>query len=330
MSDVARAAGVSMMTVSNVLNGRPKVSAETRLRVLEVVDELGYAMNLNARRLRRGRTGAIGLIVPRFDRQYYGELAARLSDRLTAEGMHLVVEQSGASREGELSALSLARLQQYDGVVLSPVGLDAGDLDRLHPDLPIVLLGEQHVPARYHHVEMGNVAGGRLATSHLLACGARRIAVLGGRLSAERPEMRTEGWAQALREAGIEPDPDLVVPLPGFSMSEARAAVAERIAAGQVIDGVFAVTDEVAVGVLAGLRDAGLRVPDDVGVVGFDNLRISEHVVPGLTSIDPDHEAMVDHMLRLLRLQTDAKGAAAETVVGEASLVVRGTTRLMR
>jgi transcriptional regulator with XRE-family HTH domain len=104
MREVAQASGVSLMTVSNVINGRPgAVGTETRLRVLEAVDRLGYEVNLTARRLRKGLTGTIGLIVPRFDHPYFGELAARLSSALATTGRHLSVEQSGASAEGELA-----------------------------------------------------------------------------------------------------------------------------------------------------------------------------------------------------------------------------------
>lgn len=330
MSDVAREAGVSVMTVSNVLNDRSNVGDDTRLHVLEVVDRLGYEVNLTARRLRSGRTGTVGLIVPRFDLHYYGELASLISDALAADRMHLVVEQSGASRERELSALSLARLQQYDGVLLGAVGLDMADLDRIHPDLPIVLLGEQDVPDRYHRVQMRNVAGAQLATEHLIACGARRIAVLGGRLTAPRPEMgtyRAKGWAKALTDAGLNPDPDLAIPLHDYSIAEARAMIAGVLAADPRIDAIFAVTDEVAIGALAGLHDAGLRVPDDIQLVGFDNLDISQHLTPGLTSVDPDRPTMVAEALRLLRRQLEDKNAAPEHVVSTVSLVTRGSTR---
>ncbi len=330
MSEVAREAGVSVMTVSNVLNDRSNVGADTRLHVLDVVDRLGYEVNLTARRLRSGRTGTVGLIVPRFDLHYYGELASLISDALAADRMHLVVEQSGASRERELSALSLARLQQYDGVLLGAVGLDMADLDRIHPDLPIVLLGEQDVPDRYHRVQMHNFAGARLATEYLITCGARRIAVLGGKLTAPRPEMathRANGWSRALADAGLDPRPDLVIPLHDYSIAEARATITDVLAAGLKIDGIFAVTDEVAIGALAGLHDAGLRVPDDIQLVGFDNLDISQHLAPGLTTIDPDRPTMVAEALRLLRRQLADKNAAPEHIVSTVSLVTRGSTR---
>jgi DNA-binding LacI/PurR family transcriptional regulator len=318
------------MTVSNVLNNRSNVGADTRLHVLDVVDRLGYEVNLTARRLRSGRTGTVGLIVPGFNLHYYGELASLISDALAADRMHLVVEQSGANRERELSALSLARLQQYDGVLLGAVGLDMADLDRIHPDLPIVLLGEQDVPDRYHRIQMNNVAGARLATEHLIACGARRIAVLGGKLTAPRPEMatrRANGWSSALTEAGLDPHPDLVIPLHDYSIAEARATITEVLAAGLKIDGIFAVTDEVAIGALAGLHDAGVRVPEDIQLVGFDNLDIAQHLAPGLTTIDPGRPTMVAEALRLLRCQLADKNAAPEHIVGTVSLVTRGSTR---
>jgi DNA-binding LacI/PurR family transcriptional regulator len=204
------------------------------------------------------------------------------------------------------------------------------DLDRIHPDLPIVLLGEQDVPARYHRIQMGNAAGARLATEHLIACGARRIAALGGKLTAPHPEMatyRAHGWSEALTDAGLAPSPDLVIPLHDYSIAEARATITDVLAAGLDIDGIFAVTDEVAIGALAGLHDAGLRVPDDIQLVGFDNLDISQHIAPGLTTVDPDRPTMVAEALRLLHRQLADKNATPEHIVSTVSLVTRGSTR---
>ena len=334
MQDVARAAGVSVMTVSNVVNGRPRVGADTRLRVLGVIADLGYEVNLNARRLRAGRTDTVALIVPGFDHLYFGDLAARLAAALEARGRHLVVEQGGASREGELAALSLARLKMYDGVLLSVVGLDRSDVERMHATTPIVLLGERDLPERYDHVAMGNVEGGRLATAHMLATGSRSVAILGGTREHDAGEggmsqMRTSGWQAAHRTVGREPDPRLVVGLVHHDATEARQAIARLVASGVPVDGVFAVTDTVALGVLAGLAAAGLRVPEDVQVVGFDNLRLSEVLVPALSTIDPGHDVMVSEALRLLerRIAAGVDAVVAEHVTGPVSLVHRASTR---
>ncbi|AEG42931.1 LacI family DNA-binding transcriptional regulator [Isoptericola variabilis] len=334
MSDVARAAGVSVMTVSNVLAGRKRVGEETRRRVLAAVDDLGYELNLTARHLRAGRTDTVALVVPRFDHPYFGELAARLARRLDRSGRHLVVEQSGASREGELEALTLARLHLYDGVLLSVVGMTPDDVARLRTTVPVVLLGEQDMPDRFDQVRMDNVEGARLATAHLLATGARRIAAVGGSTSGRGMTMvRTLGWRRAHEESGLPIDDALVVPC-DVDLAGGRRAIRQLVAEGTPFDAVFAFTDTLATGVLAGLAEAGLRVPDDVQVVGFDNLDSSEFLVPGLTTVDPGHEAMADHALRLLdrlidRAPDGDRGTAVvpEHVTGPVSLVVRGTTR---
>ncbi|MBO3094992.1 LacI family DNA-binding transcriptional regulator [Cellulomonas dongxiuzhuiae] len=330
LKDVARASGVSVMTVSNVVNGRPRVSEATRRRVLEAVDELGYQVNLTARSLRAGRSGTIALSIPRVDHPYFAELAAAVTDALLPSGQHLVVEQTGASREGELSALSQARLQMYDGVLLSVVGLRDSEVARLHSDMPLVLLGEKPMPTQRDHVMLGNFEGARLATAYLIERDARHVAIVGG-VADDAPAgmegTRTAGWRAAHEEAGLVPDERLILPPDHFAMAESRATIGAAIDAGLEIDGVFAVTDQVAIGVVAGLHDRGLRVPDDVQVVGFDDLEVSEHLVPGLTTVDPRVDLVVAEALRLLERRMSGDEGAAEHLVMPVRLVVRGTTR---
>ena len=330
LKDVAKASGVSVMTVSNVVNGRPRVSEATRRRVLAAVDELGYQVNLTARSLRAGRSGTIALSIPRADHPYFGELAAAVADVLQPRGRHLVIEQTGASREGELSALSQARLQMYDGVLLSVVGMHDAEIARLQSDLPLVLLGEKSMPAHLDQVMLGNVEGARLATAHLIERGARRIAIMGGTVDPTDTGMvgmRTAGWRAAHAAAGLVPDDRLVLPPAHFEMAEARAAIRAALADGLEVDGVFAVTDQVAIGVMAGLHESGLRIPEDVQVVGFDDLAVSEHLCPGLTTIDPRVDLVVSESLRLLERRMSGEDAQVEHLVMPVRLVVRGTTR---
>lgn len=330
MRDVARASGVSLMTVSNVINGRPgAVGTETRLRVLAAVDRLGYEVNLTARRLRNGLTGTIGLIVPRFDHPYFGELAARLAGALAETGRHLSVEQSGASAEGELAALSQARLATYDAVLLSVVGLTYEDVDKLRTSVPIVLLGEQGMPPRFDHVQLDNEGGAHLATAHLIERGARNILVAGGGDDGRESmtTTRTRGWERAHIDAGMAPRPDGVLELPDLEVASARIAVRERLRRTPDVDGVFAVTDQVAFGVMAGIRDAGLRIPDDVQVIGFDNLSLGEHLAPGLTTVDPGHDWTVRQAVHLIDQRIAGKDVAPQHLVSPGALVVRGTTK---
>ncbi|WP_418278037.1 LacI family DNA-binding transcriptional regulator [Isoptericola jiangsuensis] len=331
MSDVARAAGVSAMTVSNALTGRRPVSAATRERVEAAAAALGYELNLTARHLRAGRTDTVALVVPHFDHPYFGELAARIARILEPQGRHLVVEQTGASREGELAAVSQTRWQLYDGVLLSVVGMSGADLDALQTSAPLVLLGEQDMPTRYDHVRMDNVVGARLATAHLLATGSQHVAIVGGTTPSPAAGMmpaRTAGWTEAHTAAGLRPAAGLVAPAPSADLAAGRDAVRRLVHDGVRFDGIFAVTDTLATGALAGLAEAGLRVPDDVQVVGFDNLAASEFTVPALTTVDPGHDRMAAAALRLLdRLADPADDGEPEQVVVPARLVHRATTR---
>jgi DNA-binding LacI/PurR family transcriptional regulator len=328
MSDVARAAGVSVMTVSHILNGRPRASKATRERVLNVVSELGYEINLTARNLRSGRTDAVALIVPSFH-DYFGAVADRLALLLEASGHHLVLERTAGTAEHEREALSLSRLRMYDGVLLSAFGVSSAELEIAGKTVPLVLLGERDMPASLDHVRLDNEEGGRLATEHLISRGARQIAVIGGRYEAERSmaSARREGWETAHREAGLACDPGLVVPVAEYSMSSARDATRALLDSGRRVDGVFAVTDIVAHGALAALGERGIRVPDDVQVVGFDDLDIDEFVTPGLTSINPNHDDLSATAVRLLNRQIAGLREEPEHVVMPVSLVVRGSTR---
>jgi DNA-binding LacI/PurR family transcriptional regulator len=335
MSDVALAAGVSKMTVSNVINGRPGASEDTRARVLEAVARLGYRVNATARQLRAGRSGAIGLLVPHLDGPYYSHLAARLDTLAQARGYHVIIERTGASREGELAAISAERVRPFDGVVFSPVQIDAADVRRAGIEVPVVLLGERRLGGEFDHVMMDNVGGAELATSYLLERGARRIALIGGRPETGVDSMatlRSRGYRDAHARAGVPVDERLVVNAASFTTKDGYEAVMRLHRDGVSFDGAFALTDAAAMGALRALADIGLRVPGDVQVVGFDNDAESEYLVPRLTTMDPDNDSMAERVMELLlrRVEAVASGVGdTEDVVESvmsARIVVREST----
>jgi DNA-binding LacI/PurR family transcriptional regulator len=331
MTDVARRAGVSTMTVSNVINGRSqRVSEPTKQRVLATIAELGYQVNMTARNLRMGRTGAVGLAVPGFAPGYYGELADRLADRFAAHGLRLAMERTGGSRSAELDALTAPRLSGYDGFVLSVVAGEAADLDRLSLDTPVVLIGERAVPARFDHVLMDNVGGARLATELLIRTGARRIALLGGVPVAEESMqgLRTRGYRDAHEAAGTAIRDELIVSC-GYGARDGYAAVRDLIGQGMLFDAIFALTDSAAIGALRALAEAGRRVPEDVQVIGFDNLDDGRFTVPSLTTVEPGNAEMADAICALLveRIESRPTPGPARVVMPESRIVERDTTR---
>jgi DNA-binding LacI/PurR family transcriptional regulator len=288
MSDVARLAGVSPMTVSNVINDRVPVSDSVRERVLAAIRDSGYQVNAAARHLRSGRSGVIGLAVPQIGNAYFGMLATLVIEEAQRHGYHVAIEQTGALATGEVAAIAQSRRLQFDGLILSAVEIESLTPDRGNP---IVLLGEQDLAGRFDRVTVPNEGGTAAATEHLIDQGCERIAVVtGGDLN--RLTMftrRYNGYRAALEDRGIKPDPRLRFAVDALSWEGARAT-GRRIADADLgIDGVVVFNDTVAMGVMRGLRDRGVSVPDDMRVIGFDDVPESAVYIPSLSTVSPDH-----------------------------------------
>lgn len=329
MADVARLAEVSVMTVSNVVNDRTeRVSAETRRRVQAVIESTGYRVNLPARHLRQGRTGSIVLAVPDFASAYYGELAARLAERLRPRGLRLVIELTRGTLDDELDTLSSQHLEGHDAIILSMTAGTARDLADAQPRKPLVIIGERSVPAGFDHVAMDNVGGARLATKALLDAGARRIVVIGGQLDGPEsmPVLRTGGHRDALADASAPLDERLIV-TGGVRLADGHRAIRELLEHGVPFDAVFGLTDAAALGAMSALAAAGLRIPDDVQVIGWDNTELATYAIPPLSSVEPDNAALADGIVRLLVRRLENADAPAETEIPPARLVHRASTR---
>ncbi|WP_203580731.1 LacI family DNA-binding transcriptional regulator [Microbacterium hibisci] len=302
LHDVAKAAGVSPMTVSNVLNQHPHVRAETRERVLRAIDELGYRVNVAARNLRAGRTNTIGFAVPEVESPYFGQLASRIIARAHDAGYRVAIERTGADRDNELSAITSSRTRMYDGLILEAVGLGSADRDLLHTDVPMVVLGESVFGAPVDHIALPNEEGTHAATLHLIDRGCRRIAMVLGdelhRLSVT--SLRHAGYSRALAERGIATDPSLLAVTHELTAEGGRLAAHRLVDAGAEVDGIVCITDTVALGVIRGLADRGLTVPGDVRVIGFDDLLEGRYSVPSLSTIDPDGDTVAQLAVDLL------------------------------
>ncbi|MBK3639597.1 LacI family DNA-binding transcriptional regulator [Streptomyces sp. MBT33] len=329
IQDVAKAAGVSAMTVSNVINDRPNVRPSTREKVLEAMARLDYRVNVAARNLRKGRTGIIGLAVPEVDNPYYGRLAAAIITAAQRRALRVSIEQT-ASRENELDALSLSRNHQYDGLILSAAGMSQADAERLKVEHPVVVLGDRIFGGPVDHVAMPNREAARAATCHLFAQGCRRIAFLCGAVEEVNPSsLRLAGYREAHEAADLPADLALVQFVDRLGMREGAQRAREMAESGLDFDGVFCVTDSLAMGVLRGLADSGIRVPDQVKVIGFDNVSESEFLIPSLSTVDPDRDGMAERAVDLLvrRIEQTAHSTRHRDFVGGFSLVVRESTR---
>lgn len=332
LHDVADAAGVSIKTVSNVINDRPKVGPATRERVKRIIEELGYRPNLSARGLRSGRTGVIGLVVPTLRERYFSELANDIIRAAALRGLRVMVEQTGGSREEEIAALSGGTLRFIDGLLFSPAALGQADADLLRTEEPLVLLGERIFGGPTDHVTMHNISSARAAVEHLLACGRTRIALIGAGSGpddeASSASLRERGYLQALRAAGIPEDPALIVRGDAWRRATGVDATRRLRDADTAFDAVFALNDTMALGALRALSEEGLRVPEDVMLVGFDNIDDSRFSLPSLTSVDPGRREIAERAVDMLIERIDEKGEPrpARTVKADFRLVYRETT----
>ncbi|MEV0978814.1 LacI family DNA-binding transcriptional regulator [Streptomyces sp. NPDC049915] len=329
IKDVAEYAGVSPKTVSNVINDFEHVSAHTRAAVQEAIRVLGYRVNLAGRRLRQGRTGMITLAVPELDVAYFAELAKHVMAEAERRGRTVLLHQTGGVRERELAALHGFDAQFSDGVILSPLSLLPRDLATRDPRLPVVLLGERSAEGGADHVGIDNVRAAREAAAHLLARGRRRIAVVGGTVRGPQGtgRLRTDGYRQALRAAGVRFDADLVVPVDAFLWQDGARAAAALMDRDPRPDALLCLNDHLALGALRALHERGRSVPDEVDVVGFDDIEASRFSVPSLTTVAPDKQGIARAAVSLLVGRIDAPDTVAvRDEVVEHRLIVREST----
>lgn len=292
LRDVAERAGVSIRTVSNVVNGYARVSEERRARVEAAVAELGYQPNLMARNLRQGRTGMIALVVPELDVPYFAELNRAIVTKARQHGYTVVVDQTDGEpdREREI-VMGGSMAAMFDGVILSPLALSQADLAHRDPSRPLVLLGERIAGSTYDHVAIDNVAAARAATEHLFDIGRSRVAAIGDQPweSGETAQLRTAGFRQAHEARRRKLDESLIVTNRRFHHSdgaEAMAALLEHPKGPP--DAVFCYNDLLALGAIRTLLSRGVRVPEDVAVVGFDDIEAGRFNTPSLTTISPN------------------------------------------
>lgn len=292
LRDVAELAGVSIRTVSNVVNGYAPVSDATRRRVEAAVEQIGYRPNVLARNLRRGRSGLLALVVPELDVPYFAELARAVIAQARGQGFTVVVDQTDGEpeREREL-VLSGSRATLFDGVILSPVALSQEDLSRRSARVPLVLLGERIADSPFDHVAIDNASAARAATGHLFALGRRRIAAIGDQPyeTGETAQVRTRGYRLAHVDAGVPVDESLLVPTRHFHRDDGARAMATLLdGPSQPPDAVFCFNDLLALGAIRTLLSRGLRVPEDVAVIGFDDIEDGRYATPSLSTISPD------------------------------------------
>ncbi|MCU1526834.1 MAG: LacI family transcriptional regulator [Frondihabitans sp.] len=327
--DVAALAGVSVGTVSNVLNRPDKVSEQAVKRVHDAIDKLGFVRNDAARQLRAGRSLSFGLIVLDAGNPFFTDLARGAEDRAAEDGLSVLIGNSGEDASREAAYLDLFEKQRVSGVLLSPLDDHVDRIERLRDHgIPVVLVDRANAQSSFSSVAVDDVVGGRLAAAHLIAVGRRTLAFVGGPQTIRQVSDRMRGALAAVDAttgASLE-----VIPTAALSVLEGRRA-GERIASRAPADrpdGVFCANDLVAVGVLQGLGIlGGIRVPDEIALIGYDDIAFAQATVVPLSSIRQPSGLIGRTGLELLLAEsTDGPPSEPHRIVYQPELVVRAST----
>jgi LacI family repressor for deo operon, udp, cdd, tsx, nupC, and nupG len=320
LQDVASRAGVSPRTVSNVVNGYAPVTEKTRAKVQQALDELGYRPNVLARNLARGRSGQLAVVVPFLDTPYFAELLQGVISHARAQGYNVLIDQTDGDplRERELIARG-SRPFLFDGIIMSPLGLSQSALTDRDPSLALVILGERVSDGSFDHVGIDDVAASREATGHLLELGRRRVAAIGDQpyATGEAAQLRTLGFRQAHQLAGRPVDESLIIGTPRFNRADGASAMARLLDLPDPPDAVFCYSDLVALGAIHTLAVRGIRVPEDVAIVGYDDIEEGRYSNPTLTTISPDKATIastaVDRLLKRIASEYPLDGVEIKT-----------------
>lgn len=304
LKDVAERAGVSVKTVSNVINAYPHITELTRNKVEQAIAELGYRPNVSARSLRKGRSDFIALALPEMASPYFAEIAAAISRTAKRRGITVLIDQTEGEPDGERFVLNGMRGQLIDGIIFSPIATPPSTIDAAASAdaaaKPMLLLGERTGHYVHDHVAVDSVQASFDATTHLISLGRRRVAAIGVGGTSGTGAVRRRGYRKALKQAGLPHDPDLEIAGTGYHREDGAAAMRTLLELPERPDAVFCFNDLLALGALRTLADAGLDVPGDVAVIGFDDIEDGRYSSPTLSTIRPDKEWLADHAVSLL------------------------------
>ncbi|KAB8288763.1 LacI family transcriptional regulator [Bifidobacterium ramosum] len=339
LRDVAQAAGVSLKTASNVINGSGRMSAATRRRVESVIERLGYQVNVAARNMSRGRTGFITLAVPSLTPPYLAELANRTIDAARQRGCSVyVTTYAEGSAKGARDLLRNFNSTVSDGMILSMSEIEDITPDDLRVGFPLVVVGARTTWGIVDHVTPDDVHAAARASAYLYDRGATRLAVVGMRGEYDEAaltravegnyRLRMRGVIEETRRRGLMIDPRLVGNTDQDWTIGAGARVTQRLLdSGVPFDGVVALNDQLAIGAISVLRAHGVDIPGDVQVIGFDNTEEAEYLQIPLTSMDSRLDWTAPTAVDRILGRIDGSVTTPELLTTESHVVARASTR---
>ncbi|MBO1752562.1 LacI family DNA-binding transcriptional regulator [Actinotalea sp. BY-33] len=328
ISDVAQEAGVSLGTVSNVLNRPDRVSPTTRAKVLAAIEHLSFVPNGSARQLRAGTITTVGAILLDIANPFFTEVARGIEDRLAQADHTLMLASSDEDPEREARYLRLFEEHGVLGMLVTPASTDLEPLLELsRRGVGVVLLDRTSPAEELSSVAVDDVAGAAMAVEHLLSLSHRRIAFINGPQSIAQCVDRRAGMVRALEAAGLDPDEAMVeITVSSLNAEGGEAGVTELLAAGTAPSALFCVNDLTALGAMRALRSHGLAIPEDMAVVGYDDVNFASMLMTPLTSVRQPTRQLGEVAADLLLKAAGPGMAAPQRIEFQPELVVRASS----
>ena len=324
IKDVAALAGISFTTVSHVVNGTRPVSDQVRRKVEAAIAELGFVPSGVARSLRVRATGTLGLLLPNASNPYFAELARGIEDHAERNGYSVILCNSDDNIDKQLRYLRVLLERRIDGLIVATVASDQAFVEALAVvKVPLMLVDRSLDGVLADRVQVDHELGGYLATRHLLELGHRRIACIAGPVNTQVVQLRVAGYRRALSEAGVEA---LLVLDCAFTSPGGYAAAQALLTSAQAPTAIFAGNDMIALGVLRAAAERGVQVPQQLSLVGFDDIEVSRYLHPALTTVGQHIGQLGEQAAERLLERVREPGLEAEQRLVEPTLMVREST----
>lgn len=324
IKDIARELGISPSTVSRALKDHPDISPQTKKAVNELAEKLNYQPNIVALSLRQSKTNTLGVIIPELVHFFFSTVISGIEDVAYSAGYNVIITQSNESLQREKTDIKALFNSRVDGMLIS-ISRETNSFDHIEGILakgvPMVFFDRVYENANSSTVIVDDLSGAKEATQHLISQGCKRIAHLEGPPNLGITKQRLEGYVQALNEAGLPVEKELIVSCPQGSIEEGKAATEQLLKLPNRPDAIFATNDPAAMGAMQAIKAAGLKIPDDVAVVGFSNWVFSGLLDPSLTSVDQPGFEMGQEAAKLLIRQIEVKSKDNEEPIPETKIL---------
>ncbi|WP_199616161.1 LacI family DNA-binding transcriptional regulator [Paenibacillus alkalitolerans] len=328
--DVAKAAGVSIATVSNAINGKGKISKERREQILKIMEQLDYQPSLIASALVGKKTFTLGLLIPDISNPFFGEIARAIEDQAHQSGYSVIICSTDNKDERVERYISLLEQKSVDGIIIG-TGIDNIEiLKRLETrSIPFVMISRETAAIAADTVVTDDYIGGMLAAQHLAGLGHRRLAILSENLKVSSSRERIRGFKQGLSDLNV-PFDDSGIVICEYRVEEGRRGADELLSRGDKPTAIFCCNDLLAIGAMQAAKKSGVKVPDDLSIVGFDDTILAGVTDPPLTSVAQPIERMGKQAFELLIDNLVNTDAVKQRIVLRPELVVRQSTQQAR